>query len=94
MDLYPPLPFCRLHKLPPPPPSAPFPAPSDNNRIQGAPQCECIEKMPIVSRADCTKYTAEGMEACDDNDLRTHYEGEMQSPGGDLNNLVGDCPNE
>ncbi|CAM9599361.1 unnamed protein product, partial [Laminaria digitata] len=33
--------------------------------------CECIEKMPVVSRADCTTYSAQGLVACEDNDLRT-----------------------
>lgn len=50
--------------------------------------------MAIVSRADCTTYSVDGMVACENNDLRTHYEGAMGSPGGALTeNLVGTCPN-
>lgn len=63
-------------------------------RVRGGPVCECIEKMPVVSRADCTTYSSQGLVSCEDNDLRTHYEREMQSPGGELvENLVGTCPN-
>lgn len=57
--------------------------------------CECIEDMAIVSRADCTTYSSQGLVACENNDLRTHYENEMNSPGGGINfNLVGTCDNE
>ena len=57
--------------------------------------CECIEQMPVVSRADCTTYSSQGLVACEDNDLRTHYENEMNSPGGNIIfNLVETCDNE
>ena len=47
--------------------------------------------MPIVTRADCTTYSSQGLVACKNNDLRTHYEGEMESPGGELPNLIKNC---
>lgn len=48
--------------------------------------------MPVVPGADCTTYSAHGFVPCEDNDLRTHYEGVMESPGGNLTeNLVGEC---
>lgn len=51
--------------------------------------------MAVVSRADCTTYSEEGMVACKDNDLRTHYEGKMGYPRGNLrDNLVETCDNE
>ena len=51
--------------------------------------CECIEKMPIVSRADCTTYSPQGLVPCENNDLRTHYYNEMRRPGGSFRfNLV------
>ena len=49
----------------------------------------------MVSRADCTTYSRDGLTACMNNDLRTHYRGRMDSPGGDLTfNLVTTCENE
>lgn len=36
--------------------------------------CDCIEEMAQVSRADCTTYEDGDFVACEDNDLRTHYE--------------------
>lgn len=69
--------------------------PTEYDRVPGGPQCECIEKMPVVSRADCTTYSSQGLVACENNDLRTHYDGVMQSPRGNLiDNLVGNCHNE
>ena len=63
--------------------------------VQGSHMCECLEKMPVVSRADCTTYSSQGLVACEDNDLRTHYENEMRSPGGRITfNLVETCDNE
>lgn len=51
--------------------------------------------MAVVSRADCTTYSSQGLAACENNDLRTHYENAMGSPGGPLEvNLVGTCDNE
>lgn len=62
------------------------------DRMRHAPQCECIEKMPKVTRADCTTYSSQGLVACENNDLRSHYDNEMNKPGGTLrDNLVGDC---
>lgn len=69
----------------------PFP----NGSVKGARMCDCIEKMPVVSRADCTTYSPTGLVACEDNDLRTHYDNEMRRPGGKLKtNLVETCDNE
>ena len=63
--------------------------------IEGAPECACIEDMPVVSRADCTTFNRDGLTACANNDLRSHYRGRMDSPGGDLDfNLVATCDNE
>lgn len=48
--------------------------------------------MPTVSRADCTTFSSQGLVACEDNDLRTHYDDEMNQPAGELtDNLVGSC---
>ena len=63
--------------------------------VKGAPMCDCIENMPVVSRADCTTYSPKGLEACEKNDLRTHYYNEMRRPGGNIRfNLVETCDNK
>ena len=63
--------------------------------VKGARMCDCIETMPVVSRADCTTYSSQGLVACENNDLRTHYYNEMRRPGGDIRfNLVETCDNE
>ena len=76
-------------------PQTRLPAVPQFGSIKGSHMCECIEKMPIVSRADCTTYSSQGLVACEDNDLRTHYENEMNSPAGNIMfNLVETCDNE
>ena len=81
----------RRIRLPPPPPFFL----SIHGSVQGSHMCECLERMPVVSRADCTTYSSQGLVACEDNDLRTHYENEMNSPGGNIMfNLVEACDNE
>ena len=63
--------------------------------IQGAPMCDCIENMPVVSRADCTTFSSKGLVNCERNDLRTHYYNEMRRPGGNIRfNLVETCDNK
>ena len=47
--------------------------------------------MPIVTRADCTTYSSQGLVACKNNDLLTHYNGVMEKPGGELPNLIKNC---
>ncbi|CAN0119715.1 unnamed protein product, partial [Ascophyllum nodosum] len=62
--------------------------------VQGAPECGCIETMPVVSRADCTTFSSDGLTACQNNDLSSHYKNRLGAPGGDLDfNLVGTCDN-
>lgn len=59
-----------------------------------APECGCIEHMPVVSRADCTTFNKDGLAACNKNNLRRHYRKRMESPGGTMDfNLVGRCDN-
>ena len=51
--------------------------------------------MPVVSRADCTTFSSDGLTACQNNDLSSHYKNRLGAPGGDLDfNLVGTCDNE
>lgn len=67
---------------------------SPHCRVKRSPQCACIEKMAVVSRADCTTFSTDGLVACVDNDLRTHYDTVMLKPAGELEgNLVETCPN-
>lgn len=62
--------------------------------VQGALSCNCLEMMPIVSRAGCTTYSSQGLVACENNDLRTHYDNDMGRPRGEFTfNLVGACDN-
>ena len=63
--------------------------------VEGASMCGCIQNMPIVSRADCTTYSTQGLVSCENNDLRTHYDNAMNSPGGNIRfSLVETCDNE
>lgn len=63
--------------------------------FDGAPQCTCIEDMPVVSKADCTRLheLVEGMyQRCPGNNLRRRYE-LLHPSGGGLDNLVKNCDN-
>lgn len=70
-----------------------------SGNIRGAPQCGCIEDMPVVSRADCAHLVNDDMEegkflACQGNDLERRYRdltGEADFPPSI--NLVDDCQN-
>lgn len=62
--------------------------------------CGCIEDMPEVSSADCTRYdekdnVASDFLACFKNDLRLRYYTVFPDgkDGKDLVNLVGECDN-
>ncbi|CAN0451299.1 unnamed protein product [Pylaiella littoralis] len=64
--------------------------------VLGSPECGCIEEMPIVSTAACTRYGINGMEECTDNMLLKQYRSKRAGqPNGKMNfNLVGDCNND
>ena len=50
--------------------------------------------MPVVSRADCSTYNRDGLTACKNNDLFTHYRGKLGKPNGEMVvNLVKQCSN-
>ena len=62
--------------------------------MPNAPECGCIEDMPVVSRADCSTYSRDGLTACTNNDLRRFYTAGLGSFAGDLSfNLLGTCDN-
>eukprot|EP00752_Nemacystus_decipiens_P015570 g13893.t1 len=63
--------------------------------IPDAPICGCLEDMPVVSKADCSRprdTDPNWGKACTKNDLKTRYK-ELYDNGDDLPNLVWDCEN-
>ncbi|CAM9859661.1 unnamed protein product [Pylaiella littoralis] len=63
--------------------------------LEGSPECGCIEEMPVVSEAACSKYGGEGIEPCWDNSLRSQYKHKLKEPKGEMEyNLVRECDNE
>ncbi|CAB1102459.1 unnamed protein product [Ectocarpus sp. CCAP 1310/34] len=63
--------------------------------VEGVPSCGCIEDMPVVSDAACSKFGGEGIEPCWDNSLRSQYKYKLDEPKGEMEyNLVRECDNE
>ncbi|CBJ26856.1 conserved unknown protein [Ectocarpus siliculosus] len=63
--------------------------------VEGVPSCGCIEDMPVVSDAACSRFGREGIEPCGANSLRSHYKNRLDEPKGELEyNLVRECDNE
>ncbi|CAM9846108.1 unnamed protein product [Ectocarpus fasciculatus] len=65
--------------------------------VGSAPECHCLEKMPEVSRADCTQYRKAYLQgsdfmACSGNDLRRAYI-ELYPDGRGQDLLVKECDN-
>eukprot|EP00752_Nemacystus_decipiens_P013910 g12347.t1 len=63
--------------------------------VEGAPECGCIEEMPMVDNAACSKFNWEGIGPCWDNSLRSQYKYNLdERPNGEMeNNLVRECDN-
>ena len=62
--------------------------------MPNAPECGCIEDMPVVSRADCSTYSRDGLTACKNNDLIRYYNVILGHFNGGLEfNLLGTCDN-
>ncbi|CAM9395122.1 unnamed protein product [Ectocarpus sp. 12 AP-2014] len=67
-----------------------------SGHIPGAPVCDCLERMPEVSRSDCSQYRPAHLKgsdfmACPKNDLRRKYN-ELYPSGGQYT-LVQECDN-
>eukprot|EP00752_Nemacystus_decipiens_P012856 g11383.t1 len=62
--------------------------------VEGAPECGCIEEMPVVDDAACSEYGRDGIQPCQQGGLRNHYKGWIGKPNGKMeSNLVGTCDN-
>ncbi|CAN0210094.1 unnamed protein product [Ectocarpus sp. 8 AP-2014] len=62
--------------------------------VEGAPECGCIEEMPQVSFAECSRFAVEGIVGCGDGGLYSQYNGRLGAPYGEMeHNLVKSCDN-
>ncbi|CAM9604750.1 unnamed protein product [Ectocarpus fasciculatus] len=62
--------------------------------VEGAPECGCIEEMPQVSFAECSRYSIEGIVGCGTGGLFSQYNGRLGAPYGEMeHNLVRKCDN-
>eukprot|EP00752_Nemacystus_decipiens_P012630 g11186.t1 len=60
--------------------------------VEGAPECGCIEDMPMVDDAECSRHSNDGIRPCN-NRLRQEYR-RVGQPNGDMEtNLVRECDN-
>ena len=63
--------------------------------VEGSPECGCIEEMPVVSEAACTRHHVSGLVPCGSNRLYNDYNGRLDQPKGPMDfNLVKRCDNE
>eukprot|EP00903_Cladosiphon_okamuranus_P016615 g15327.t1 len=61
--------------------------------VEGVPECGCIEEMPVVDDAECSKHSRDGIVPCN-NKLRAQYKFAMDEPNGEMEtNLVRECDN-
>ncbi|CAM9616366.1 unnamed protein product [Scytosiphon promiscuus] len=62
--------------------------------VEGAPECGCIEEMPVVDNAACSMMGWDGIQPCWDNKLRSQYKYKLDEPKGEMEfNLVNECDN-
>eukprot|EP00903_Cladosiphon_okamuranus_P018127 g16682.t1 len=67
---------------------------TDDGGVEGAPECGCIEDMPMVDNAACSKFTGDGISPCWDNSLHVQYKYHLEMPNGEMEtNLVRECDN-
>eukprot|EP00752_Nemacystus_decipiens_P003492 g3225.t1 len=65
-----------------------------SGNVEGAPECGCIEEMPVVDDAACSEYNRDGIVPCKQGGLGKHYAGYIGKPNGKMDsNLVGECDN-
>eukprot|EP00903_Cladosiphon_okamuranus_P015443 g14263.t1 len=61
--------------------------------IEGAPECGCVEEMPVVDDAACSKFSRDGIVDCP-NGLRRWYQFSLDAPNGPMDSqLVNTCDN-
>eukprot|EP00903_Cladosiphon_okamuranus_P008160 g7859.t1 len=64
-----------------------------HGHVKGAPECGCVEDMPVVTNADCSRLRRGEIEECDQNSLFVEYKrgaGNNEPLGI---NLVNECDN-
>ncbi|CAM9604682.1 unnamed protein product [Ectocarpus fasciculatus] len=62
--------------------------------VEGAPQCGCLEDMPVVSFSECSRFSGDGITDCGEHGLYSNYVSRIGEPNGELEtNLVRICDN-
>ncbi|CBJ49226.1 conserved unknown protein [Ectocarpus siliculosus] len=62
--------------------------------VEGAPQCGCLEEMPVVSFSECSRFDGDGITDCGEHGLYSNYVSRIDEPNGPLeDNLVRICDN-